>query len=48
MYHEYEQEELKRKIERLESRIDDCEYEIRRLKEDKADVNHNHREGSRF
>jgi len=45
MSYDYDHAELERKIDRLNSRIDDLEYEIRQLKNelsDKADRNYNH------
>ena len=39
---DYEHQELERKIRDLERRIDDADYEIRRLKDEKAERSHFH------
>ena len=41
---DYEHRELESKIDNLKREIDDLRYEIVRLKDDKADKNHSHKQ----
>ena len=41
---DYEHQELENKIQDLERQISDLRYEISRLKDDKADKSHSHRQ----